>query len=954
MLLLLLTLPVVLAWVFEDEIVQQIKDVANENVNATIDFGAYDLSVFHDFPNFSITVEEVSVTGTDTFAGTHLAKIGKLEITIDILSIWSDKYKIRKIGFTRPEIHVKVLPDGTANYNIALADTTATNEPVPEKTEASGGFHLALSDYFIHEGLIIYEDAAGDMHTRISGLHHEGKGDFRSELFLLETQTHITGFLFDFGGIPYLNHAKVNLDADIDIDLNRMKFTFKENELKINEVKLGMNGWLALTENDVDMDLSFGSGGSTLKDLLSLIPAIYSNAFSDLTANGKIAFEGMAKGKYNESTMPAFDLQLNVDRGSFAYKGLEQSAEAIYIDAQVSREEGGDLDNIVTDVRRFAMKMAGHPIDARLKLTRPITDPNLDCSVRSKIDLASLQKMIPMEEGESYTGVLTADLDLKGPISALTEERYADFDARGQIILTDVVVTSAGIDYATEVKTASLSFSPETVELSRFQANFGKSDVTLNGRLDNLLPYLLQDEVLRGTLTLRSQNLDLREWMTEDETVADTGNGKPDPDAETNAESNTQPATEETLEAIEVPHTLHLKMNVGLARVVYPWETDKNLVINQVKGNITLKDGVARLDGTDAQMLGGSIHVQGEYNTRNPKAPQTRFAYRIKNWDIRQTATTFNTLEKITPLLKSCTGNFSTKLDLACTFNQQFEPDLNSLNGDGDATSDNVFIENAEVFHKLAQQLKTDRLSQQNLKDVNLRYHFKNGRVTVDPFDVKMNQYTANIQGYSTFEQDLDYEITMDIPRTEFGGAANEALNNLVSAAADNGMAAPVGEQIKINASVTGKMNDPKIRIRLGEAGKDPVDALKDQIRDQISTKVDSVKQEVKAKVDEAINKAKEEAAAIMAKAQKSADEIRSNAKKAAETIRQQGNTRANALEKETEGKNIIAQKAAKKAAEKIRKESEEKAKKLMAESDKKATAVLAKAQKAADAKWSE
>ena len=37
---------------FKDEIVQAVKDAANDNMNATVDFGEFDLSLLSTFPNF--------------------------------------------------------------------------------------------------------------------------------------------------------------------------------------------------------------------------------------------------------------------------------------------------------------------------------------------------------------------------------------------------------------------------------------------------------------------------------------------------------------------------------------------------------------------------------------------------------------------------------------------------------------------------------------------------------------------------------------------------------------------------------------------------------------------------------------------------------------------------------------------------------------------------------------
>ena len=79
------------------------------------------------------------------------------------------------------------------------------------------------------------------------------------------------------------------------------KYTFKENSIGINDLILGIDGWVDLQGDDVDMDLKFNTNEPTFKSLLSLLPGIYLEDFKDIETKGSLILNGMAT---TPTTMP--------------------------------------------------------------------------------------------------------------------------------------------------------------------------------------------------------------------------------------------------------------------------------------------------------------------------------------------------------------------------------------------------------------------------------------------------------------------------------------------------------------------------------------------------------------------------------------------------------------------------------------------------------------------------
>jgi len=154
--ILIIASAIVLPIIFKDDIIAIVKEEANNNVNARLDFGDIGLSMFESFPDFTLTIEDIKVVGLDPFDGVVLADIAELKLSLDLMSVINgEKIDINTIGLLSPNLHVIVLADGRANYDIALPSES------PEEVEESSSetsFSIGLKSYYIENANIIYDD----------------------------------------------------------------------------------------------------------------------------------------------------------------------------------------------------------------------------------------------------------------------------------------------------------------------------------------------------------------------------------------------------------------------------------------------------------------------------------------------------------------------------------------------------------------------------------------------------------------------------------------------------------------------------------------------------------------------------------------------------------------------------------------------------------------------------
>ena len=119
------------------------------------------------------------------------------------------------------------------------------------------------------------------------------------------------------GNIPFLSRAVVTTRMDLDADLLNSRYTFKESEFSLNAIKAGIDGWVAMKDPAMEMDLKLKTSEVGFKEILSLIPAIYAKDFESIKTNGKATLSAFAKGTLQGDTLPQFDATLDVKDAMF-------------------------------------------------------------------------------------------------------------------------------------------------------------------------------------------------------------------------------------------------------------------------------------------------------------------------------------------------------------------------------------------------------------------------------------------------------------------------------------------------------------------------------------------------------------------------------------------------------------------------------------------------------------
>ena len=784
----LFSLLILAPFLFQGKIINLVKKTVNNNITAQLDFTDASLSLLRDFPNASIQLSNVSIINGKPFKGDTLLFSKEINLELRLTELFkntSEQLKIQSFSINDSKVNVLINEIGIANYDI----TKPSDVKIEDTNESVSNFGLSINSYEINNTTIKYIDKKGKINLTLSNFNHSGSGDFSQVNSELNTKT-ATLVSFEMDSASYLKNQKIELDAILGMDLVNMKFSFLKNEAKLNNLPLIFNGYVQINENNQDVDISFKTPSSDFKNFLGLIPEAYTKSIENVKTSGDFSISGTVKGLVTNNTIPLLDINLKSKSASFKYPDLPKSVRDINIDAQL-KNTSGYTDKTFVIINGLSFKIDEDTFSGSGSLTNIINNPTINAKLKGTLNLANINKAYPVDLKSELSGILKANLTTEFDLKAIKNSALNRIKNNGKIAISNFIFSSDDIANPLNIKNTKINFKPTTITLSEFDAKTGKSDLNATGEIKNLLGFLLSDKKLQGTFNVNSNSLYMSDFMQETTT---TPNKK-----DTNK-------TEKPTESLKIPAFLDCKILANAKTVYYD-----NLILKNVKGTLLIKDEKATLQNVNANVFKGDISLNGEVSTQQ-KTPSFNMGLGIKSFDISESFNGLDLLKSISPIAAAMSGKLNSDINLSGNLNPDFTPNLISVSGKAlaELLTTKINPKSTKTLSLLSDKLSFIDLNKLDLSDIKTHLSFDKGQVVVKPFKVKYNDININVSGSHSFEQNMNYNLTLDVPAKYLGSKVKDLLSKLSEK--DQNTTVP------ITANITGNMKNPSVKTDLSSS----------------------------------------------------------------------------------------------------------------------------------------
>ncbi|WP_108807890.1 AsmA-like C-terminal region-containing protein [Aquimarina spinulae] len=790
-------------FLFKGTIQDKVRYLVNEHVHAKVDFANLDISLIRSFPQASVVIDEFSIINYAPFEGDTLAYSKKIALDMSIKELFknaSEPISVQKIVIDEANIAIKTDSLGNSNVDIVKKQEDVV-ETQPE--EESGAFTFALDHYEINDSKILFKDDISKTILAMTDLNHSGDGSISGEKIILDTKTNTEASL-NLDGTKYLNKNKLQLDAQIELDLENQRYSFKENKAQVNRLPLEFAGYVQLFEKYTDIDLSFKTPSSDFKNFLAVIPETYVKNLDGIQTSGDFSINGIIKGKSDDTYIPKMDIKIASSNASFKYPDLPKGVKNINIDTQI-KNETGLVDDTYINIDNLTFKIDQDSFAAKGSLRNLTKNMIVDMMLKGTLNLANLNQAYPLQLEEKINGIVNADVKTNFDMQSLEKEQYQNVKSSGTASISQFTYASSDTPNEIKIENANVSFTPEIISLDKMQATTGRSDLAATGTIQNLMGFLFAKQDLKGDFNVNSNVFAVDDFMV----------------SEQETEEEVASTTED--ETMRIPSFLDATLNFDTKKVFYD-----NLELQNTKGTVKIKDETAYLENVTSNIFDGGMALNGNVSTKS-KVPTFDMALDLSKIDIVKSFNNLELIKGLAPIAKALTGDLTTKINLNGKLNENLIPVLTSLKGKALAEILNAQVSTTKTpfLSTLDNQLNFVEIDQLNLKDIKTNLSFDDGKINVKPFEFDVQGIKVTAGGSHSFEQNMNYNIKLDVPAKYLGSEVGNLISQLDQKEANTmTVGLPIG--------LSGNFKNPKVSLNTDLAIKQLTQQIVDKQKEKV------------------------------------------------------------------------------------------------------------------------
>ena len=229
-----------------------------------------------------------------------------------------------------------------------------------------------------------------------------------------------------------------------------------------------------------------------------------------------------------------------------------------------------------------------------------------------------------------------------------------------------------------------------------------------------------------------------------------------------------------------VPKGIDLTLYTNLAEIKY-----NDHLFNNVGGDVTIKDGVAVLQELGFSSDAAEMQLTAIYKTPSPQDdPFIELDFHLLDIDINELISLIPSVDSIVPMLKSFSGHANFHL-AAETYLENNMPIMSTLLGAAAIEGKDLVVLDGDVFNGIKRKLLMSKKAENKIDSIDVELQVIRNKVTLYPFRIHMDRYTAIVDGRHFINKDLDCKYTVSLIETplpiRLGVKVSGSLNEIAA-----------------------------------------------------------------------------------------------------------------------------------------------------------------------------
>ena len=733
---------------YGNEVKKLLLDTVNKNLETEIQVRNISFSVIRHFPYASLALEGV-IAKDATSAKDTLLKAEKISLLFNLMGVFSKDVSVKKIILKNGFVNIRVDEKGNDNFHF---------------WKASGGRSTAaidLENVLLEDVQIAYENKANDQHYVFNAVNGTLRGKFSSAQFELKTDARLTVEHFYAGKTDYGHHKNVILKSILKVNNTTGVYEFGESQLQVADLLLDISGNVVVSENKTKLDLHVNSHEAELGNMLSLLPASFTNYFHGFQSRGKFIFQSTISGAAGKEQLPDFKFSFSLADGTLRPKESAVSLERLNLSGMFQRtdQKPGEL-----VINSFNGMLNGRAVGGNLSI-RDFENPFLTFFAKADLDLNSLRAFIKNDTLETLSGTMKLNISFAGKVKDL--KQYAasgeyQSNASGTIALEDVSLKLKQNPLEYKNINGHFLLHDNNVEVQALDGKISSTDFHINGSLKNFITFLLipnQEAIMN--ITVASTLIDLNEIL----------------------ENKTQVALEDTSYKIKINPRLVCNLNISAERLIF-----RKFEATDISGQIHIEDQVITSPDLRFSSMEGSVAMSATVSTNRRDSVMMGCKAKVSKLNITELFSQMENFGEQTVTDRNLKGRVSAEVVFNSSWTKDFVINPDRIVAQADITIDNGELNDFKPILSLSKYLKLADLKHIRFSTLKNQINIHDRKIFFPSMEIKSSALNLNASGTHDFDNMIDYKLNMLLSdvlgkkvkdqNTEFGTIEDDGLGH--------------------------------------------------------------------------------------------------------------------------------------------------------------------------------
>jgi AsmA protein len=622
---------------------------------------------------------------------------------------------IRLKGITSPEIFVKT----NASIDLEKWDNAVGLKPLDFKGKLD--FHLL---------------ATGRYATKVVASGVRKKDTVISSIPSFKLQSTLQNGYFKYASLPQaINNISFAITANCpDNNINHVQCNI--DNINANALTNFIKGYVHIKNGMsplIDADIT---SLYHLADTRQFYPLDSLDLAGDLHADIK------TKGRYDteKRLFPVTKAILTLNNGYIQTKYYPHPLDNIIIDATIVNTTG-TLKGMNINIKPISFRLEGKPFTIKAALTN-FDDLKYDIASSGVIDIGKVYQVFS-RKGYNLTGIIKTNLSLQGLQSDATAGNYTRLFNKGTLQVKNIKLTDDAFPNPFFIKTGNFRFDQDKMWFDSFRADYGKTTVTLNGYLSNIINYaMLRNEPLQGNFNFTSDHVLVDEFMAF-------------------AGSSTTPAQAASTETgvVIVPANLSITLNAGAKTITY-----NGLDLHDFKGQVVIDSGKIKLNKTGFVIIDAPVTMDASYTSITPKKALFDYHVNVAEFDIQKAYNQIKLFHDMATSAAKAQGIVSLDYTIAGRLDANMRPVYPSLKGGGVLSLKKVKIKGLKLFGEVSKATGKNDINDPDLSKVNIKTTINNNIITISRTKMRVLGFRPRFEGQVSFDGNLSLQFRLGLP----------------------------------------------------------------------------------------------------------------------------------------------------------------------------------------------